>query len=119
MLFVLCRAAQTFDGRGSFSGWATWCMQHHTLTLRREAFRKSLRRCPYQLPTETRPDDSLDLGDEVRPLLSRLTERERYVIRQSFWESRPQTKIAESIGISKTRVGQIYQDALAKMKAVA
>jgi RNA polymerase sigma factor (sigma-70 family) len=59
--------------------------------------------------------------DEVRQLLGRLSERERVVLQQHFGldESAPATyeQVGRRLGLSKQRVRQIEQGALAKLRA--
>lgn len=48
--------------------------------------------------------------------LSVLTDRQREVIHLTYWEELTQRKIAERLGITRQRVGQIQQAALLRLK---
>jgi RNA polymerase sigma factor (sigma-70 family) len=61
-------------------------------------------------------------GEQLRALLSRLTDREREVVRARFgFDSEPQrlVDIAEQLGLSAERVRQIEERALAKLRQAA
>jgi RNA polymerase sigma factor (sigma-70 family) len=61
-------------------------------------------------------------GEQLRALLSRLTEREREVVRARFGFDAPTEKLSElgeRLGVSAERVRQIEERALAKLRSVA
>ena len=61
-------------------------------------------------------------GEQLRALLSRLTEREREVVRARFGFDAPAEKLAEvgeRLGVSAERVRQIEERALAKLRQAA
>jgi RNA polymerase primary sigma factor len=60
-------------------------------------------------------------GQQLRTLLSRLTEREREVVRARFGFDSPAEKLSEvgeRIGVSAERVRQIEERALARLRHV-
>ena len=78
-----------------------------------------------EVPDSRLPSVADRLGDreEVRSLLSRLDERERKVLRAHYGlggEKAADTyeQVGERLGLSKQRVRQIEQSALAKLRAV-
>jgi RNA polymerase sigma factor (sigma-70 family) len=61
-------------------------------------------------------------GEQLRALLSRLTEREREVVRARFGFDAPTEKLSqlgERLGVSAERVRQIEERALAKLRSAA
>lgn len=61
-------------------------------------------------------------GEQLRALLSRLTEREREIVNARFGFGRPQERLAEigdRLGISAERVRQLEERALAKLRHAA
>jgi RNA polymerase primary sigma factor len=61
-------------------------------------------------------------GQQLRALLSRLTDREREVVGARFGFDAPAEKLSEvgeRLGISAERVRQIEERALAKLRSVA
>jgi RNA polymerase primary sigma factor len=61
-------------------------------------------------------------GEQLRALLSRLTEREREVVRARFGFDAPAEKLSEvgeRLGVSAERVRQIEERALAKLRSAA
>jgi RNA polymerase primary sigma factor len=60
-------------------------------------------------------------GEQLRALLSRLTERERDVVRSRFGFDAPAerlSEVGERLGVSAERVRQIEERALAKLRSV-
>ncbi|MCV7435274.1 RNA polymerase sigma factor SigF [Mycolicibacterium bacteremicum] len=65
------------------------------------------------------PDDALDQienREALRPLLSKLPERERTVLILRFFESMTQSQIAERVGISQMHVSRLLARSLAKLR---
>jgi RNA polymerase sigma factor (sigma-70 family) len=61
-------------------------------------------------------------GEQLRALLTRLTEREREVVRARFGFDTPTEKLSqlgERLGVSAERVRQIEERALAKLRSAA
>lgn len=61
-------------------------------------------------------------GEQLRALLSRLTDREREVVRARFGFDAPAEKLSEvgeRLGLSAERVRQIEERALAKLRSAA
>jgi RNA polymerase sigma factor for flagellar operon FliA len=56
------------------------------------------------------------LRDRLGPLLDRLTERERAVIRHHYLEGRPFEEVARLLDLSKGRVSQLHRQALARLR---
>ena len=54
--------------------------------------------------------------ETVRPLLAKLTERQRTVLYLRFFESMTQSQIAEKIGVSQMQVSRILDQALRKIR---
>jgi RNA polymerase sigma-B factor len=66
------------------------------------------------------PDPALDTLIDVtvlRPLLSRLPERDRTIVLLRFWGNKTQTEIAEEIGISQMHVSRLLSRSLARLRA--
>ena len=64
-------------------------------------------------------DDALDQienREALRPLLSKLPERERTVLVLRFFESMTQSQIAERVGISQMHVSRLLARSLAKLR---
>ena len=55
---------------------------------------------------------------QVRPLLDRLTEREREVVRLHYMESRSFDEIATTLNLSKGRISQLHRQALARLRSM-
>lgn len=68
------------------------------------------------LPIERSYTEDLDLKILVEELLDKLSDIEREVVRQKWFENQTLEEIAENIGMSRARVGQISQRAMSKMK---
>lgn len=58
------------------------------------------------------------LRQQVRPLLDRLTEREREVVRLHYMESRSFDEIATTLNLSKGRISQLHRQALARLRTM-
>lgn len=61
-------------------------------------------------------EEDFDTNMYIEHLLSVISERERYVIEEIFYNNRSQTQIASQIGVSQVHVGRIMRKALKKMK---
>jgi len=64
---------------------------------------------------DTSLDKVLDI-ETVRPLLARLSERDRIVLRLRFFEEMTQTQIAERLGISQMHVSRLLARALTTLR---
>lgn len=61
-------------------------------------------------------DDLIAEHDRVRTALDLLTERDSAIVRQYNFEDLPFLKIAENLGLSESRVCQLYKRAIARLK---
>ena len=64
-------------------------------------------------------EEDFDTNIYIEYLLSVISERERYVIEEIFYNNRSQTQIASQIGVSQMQVSRIMRKALKKMKECA
>jgi RNA polymerase sigma factor (sigma-70 family) len=74
-----------------------------------------LLRTPLRIEDYPTPGDayaSADDPDEVRGLVSELGERDRWLIRQLFWDGKTEAAIASDIGVSQQAVSQRKSHAL-------
>ncbi|MFB9739915.1 sigma-70 family RNA polymerase sigma factor [Pseudonocardia sulfidoxydans] len=65
-------------------------------------------------------DPRLGLVDDLatlRPLLARLSERERRILVLRFFDGRTQSQIGEEIGISQMHVSRLLSRTLQKLRA--
>ncbi|WP_443035187.1 RNA polymerase sigma factor SigF [Streptomyces sp. BE20] len=64
-------------------------------------------------------DPGIELADfrtAVRPLLGRLPERERTVLKLRFWDDRTQSEIAERVGVSQMHVSRLLSATLTRLR---
>jgi RNA polymerase sigma-B factor len=61
-------------------------------------------------------DNVIDIT-ALRPLLSRLPERDRTIVLLRFWGNKTQTEIAEEIGMSQMHVSRLLSRSLARLRA--
>ena len=52
----------------------------------------------------------------LREAMTRLGERERYIVQLRFYEGKTQMEVAEEIGISQAQVSRLEKNALKNMK---
>ncbi len=64
-------------------------------------------------------EEDYDTNIYIEYLLNNITERERYVIIESFYKGRTQQQIALKIGLSQMQISRIIKKALRKMKKCA
>ena len=61
-------------------------------------------------------EEDFDTNIYIEYLLSVISERERYVIEEIFYNNRSQQQVASQIGVSQMQVSRIMRRALKKMK---
>lgn len=54
----------------------------------------------------------------IRLALSQLSERERLVVEQLFWDMRTEAEISQELGISQQMVSKIKKEALKKLRKI-
>ena len=128
---VLMRAVDGFDiAKGNrFSTYATLALMKGFARGVPQLIAAAKLAAPGQDQLETLPDSRPALAhrllldrDEVSDLLSRLTDRERHVVRAHFGleangHSATQEELGQRLGLSRERVKQIEQTALDKLRA--
>jgi RNA polymerase sigma factor (sigma-70 family) len=66
-------------------------------------------------------DEACAIAEEVqalRDVLTRLSERERVILHEYYWEGRPRCDISTSLNLSPARIGQIERQAIRKLREV-
>jgi RNA polymerase sigma factor (sigma-70 family) len=132
---TLMRAVESFDFHKGhrFSTYATLALMKgfaRTVPQMVAATRKNtgdaglLAEVPDRRAAERPQADSLVQRDEVRHLLSRLSDRERAVLSAHFGlgnqpAAETYDQLAQRLGLTKQRVRQIHQTALSKLREVA
>jgi RNA polymerase sigma factor (sigma-70 family) len=128
-------AANRFDGRCGFVPFALWTIRNHVGKCRRAERRRGFRQCN---PDEMRlasldaeaglegwsladglvadPEPDADARADVAELLASLPERDRAVVRLVRLEEREPRDVARQFGISSTRVRQILQRSMRKLR---
>ncbi|MCH5147585.1 MAG: sigma-70 family RNA polymerase sigma factor [Clostridiales bacterium] len=61
-------------------------------------------------------EKNIEMTLRIEKALSKLTERQRYVVKQVFWEQKSLREIVRELGVHHSTIAQTYAAAIKKLK---
>jgi RNA polymerase sigma factor (sigma-70 family) len=122
----LLRACRTFDGRGSFTGWASSLIRYGIVDGLRAFYRTRRRALPLardagerdlaHLRACGRELEEVDARLDAEVLLAALPARERLLLERRFFDEQLLEAVGRELGVTESRACQLERRALARLR---